>query len=190
MPEDLVELLVAELCLTLLFPLVVERTVDELLVPLVLLTLEREVELLTVERVLLLVEPVRTAELLLVVERDVTADERVALLLLVERVALFTDERVALLVAGRAVERVLVVLLLIEERELTPELEERVAWLLGAELLLLTEDELLALLELRASVLAPLLSLPLLLCAIAGMQTTAIAIRIAIILFVFMSVIF
>lgn len=110
LPEDLVELLVAELCLTLLFPLVVERTEDELLVPLVLLTLEREVELLTVERVLLPVVPERTAELLLVVERDVAA-----------------DERVALLVAGRAVERVLLVLLLNEERELTPELEERVA---------------------------------------------------------------
>lgn len=127
LPEDLVELLVAELCLTLLFPLVVERTEDELLVPLVLLTLEREVELLTVERVLLPVVPERTAELLLVVERDVTADERVTLLLLVVRAALFTDERVVLLVAGRAVERVLLALLLNEERELTPELEERVA---------------------------------------------------------------
>lgn len=127
LPEDLVELLVAELCLTLLFPLVVGRTEDELLVPLVLLTLEREVELLTVERVLLPVVPERTAELLLFVERDVTADERVTLLLLVVRAALFTDERVALLVAGRAVERVLLALLLNEERELTPELEERVA---------------------------------------------------------------
>ena len=66
--------------------------------------------MLTVERVLLPVVPERTAELLLVVERDVAA-----------------DERVALLVAGRAVERVLLVLLLNEERELTPELEERVA---------------------------------------------------------------
>ena len=63
----------------------------------------------------------------MVVERDVAADERVTLLLLVVRAALFTDERVALLVAGRAVERVLLVLLLNEERELTPELEERVA---------------------------------------------------------------
>lgn len=133
--EDLVELFVVELCLTPFVPPVVERTDDEFLVPLVLFTLEREVVLLVVDRVPLVVELervavllLRVAVLLLVVERDVTADERVTLLLLVVRDALFTDERVALLVAGRAVERVFVELLLYDERELALELlAERVA---------------------------------------------------------------